>query len=77
MFAGMEGSDALTRQLGASPPEQIVAQLSDEDAADLAEAIGEARHKLGRALDAAGNDAMRYVPKLLRGPIKKAMGIKE
>lgn len=63
----------LRSQLRATPPKALSA-LSDEDLADLNEAIKHARHHHAAELQAAGEKAFGHIPRLLRGPIRKVMG---
>ena len=48
--------------------------LSDDELGNLAEAIGDARHRQAAELHAAGEKAFGHIPRLLRGPIRKVMG---
>jgi len=64
---------SLAGQLG-SLPEGIEA-LPAEHQQDLADALRDARRKQGAALAKAGNDALQYVPALLRPAIRKAVGL--
>jgi hypothetical protein len=48
--------------------------LSDDDLTDLAEAIRTARHRQAAELEAAGEQAFRHIPRLLRVPLRKALG---
>jgi hypothetical protein len=63
----------LAGQLG-SLPEGIDA-LAEEDKQDLADALHEARRRQAAVLAKAGDDALRYVPALLRPAIRKAVGL--
>ena len=64
---------ALEQQLGTAPPEGLTA-LTDEQVSDLALAIRDARHRQAAELAAAGDQAMRHIPKLLRAPVRKVLG---
>jgi hypothetical protein len=63
----------LAGQLG-SLPEGIDA-LAEEDKQDLADALHAARRRQASALAKAGDDALRFVPALLRPAIRKAVGL--
>lgn len=63
----------LAAQLGGLP--EGVAALPVEHQQDLADALTEARRRQGRALAKAGDEALRYVPALLRPAIRKAVGL--
>jgi hypothetical protein len=67
------GRRALEGQLGAGPPAGL-SVLSDAALGDLADAIRAARRRQAQALDQAGDRAMRKIPRLLRGPIRKVVG---
>lgn len=41
----------------------------------LADALGDARRKQGQELTDAAEGALSYVPKLLRGPVRRAVGL--
>ena len=69
-----EGQAELTEQLRATPP-PTVARLPSEDLQHLAGVIRSARHRQAAELQAAGDQAFNLVPRLLRGPIKKIVGI--
>ena len=64
---------ALEAQLGGKPPAGL-AQLQDDELADLTAAIREARHRQAAEIDAAADRALSFVPRLLRGPIKRIVG---
>lgn len=64
---------ALGSQLGAPPPPSL-ARLDDAQLSDLVEAIGEARRRQAAELAAAGEQAFRLLPRVLRGPIRRLMG---
>lgn len=63
----------LREQLRSEPPEGLSA-LSGAHLRHLADAIGAARRRQAEALEAAGEQAFGYVPRLLRGPIRKILG---
>jgi hypothetical protein len=64
----------LADQLGSEPPEGIRA-LPAEQQQDLADALSEARHRQAAALAEAGEQGLKYVPALLRGTVRKAVGL--
>jgi hypothetical protein len=66
-------ADELESELRATPPPGVQ-QLDDASRADLAAAIRDARHRQAAALQAAGEQALRHIPRVLRIPLKKALG---
>jgi len=64
----------LAEQLGGSLPEGIEA-LEDHERRDLADALRDARRRQAKALAEAGEEGLRYVPALLRGAVRKAVGL--
>ena len=64
----------LAEQLGGPLPEGIEA-LPEEQKRDLAEVLREARHRQAKALAEAGEEGLRYVPALLRGAVRKVVGL--
>jgi hypothetical protein len=64
---------ALRAELGAAPPKGLDA-LSDDEIADLAAALHDARARDKAALAKAMQDALQHVPRLLRGPVRKMIG---
>ena len=65
-----KGADALREELGAPAPKA----LSSADAADLAEAIRDARERQTAELHAAIDGAYHHIPRLMRGPLRKVLG---
>lgn len=63
----------LRAQLGARPPASL-GTLTDEQLRDLDDAIGAARRRQAKALAAAGDQALRHIPRLLRGPVRRIVG---
>jgi hypothetical protein len=63
---------ALRAELGAAPPKGLDA-LSDDEVADLAAAVHDARRRQSEALARATEDSLRHIPRLLRGPVRKMM----
>ncbi len=68
-----DGLKALEAELRASAPEGLRG-LRQADLRDLADAVAEARHRQAAELQAAGDQALRHIPRLLRGPIRKVLG---
>ncbi|MFZ1997185.1 MAG: hypothetical protein WAU75_23925 [Solirubrobacteraceae bacterium] len=66
--------NALSAQLRGSVSDALRDQLSDQELADLAAAVADARHRQAAALTEAGERALSHVPRLLRGPIKRIVG---
>ncbi|MDT8915864.1 hypothetical protein [Amycolatopsis sp. PS_44_ISF1] len=64
----------LAEQLGGPVPEGIEA-LPEDRKRDLAEVLRQARHRQAQALGEAGEEGLRYVPALLRGAVRKAVGL--
>jgi predicted DNA-binding transcriptional regulator YafY len=64
---------ALRAELGAAPPKGLDA-LTDDEIADLAAALHEARARDKAALAKAMRDALQHIPRLLRGPVRKMVG---
>lgn len=67
-----DGPTSLAAELRQPPPEGI-AKLADEHLQHLAGALRSARLRQAEALDAAGENAFGYVPRLLRGPIRRML----
>ncbi len=59
---------------GAQPPASLRG-LDDAVVADLAAAITQARREQARLLAASGEASLRHVPRILRGPVKKVLGL--
>jgi hypothetical protein len=51
-----------------------VAALDAEHLRHLTAAVREARHRQAAELEAAGEQALAHIPRLLRGPLRKALG---
>jgi hypothetical protein len=64
---------ALDEQLGAPAPRSLAA-LTDAQVRDLADSVRAARHRQTAELAAGGEQALRHIPKLLRGPVRKVVG---
>jgi hypothetical protein len=68
-----DGLHALEAELRASAPKGLRG-LTEADLRDLAGAVAAARHRQAAELQAAGDQALRHIPRLLRGPIRKVLG---
>jgi hypothetical protein len=64
---------ALEAELGSAPPPGL-ARLAPDELHDLAGAIRDARHRQAAELEAVGDRALSFVPRLLRGPIRRIVG---
>jgi hypothetical protein len=67
-----DGLKALEAELRAAIPDGV-RPIGDDHLQDLADAIKAARHRQVAALGAAGDQALGHIPKLLRGPLRKAL----
>jgi hypothetical protein len=67
------GLAALEAQLGGPPPDGLM-QLSDDQLRDLAQAIADARRRQAAEIEAAGEQALKHIPRLLRVPIRRVLG---
>jgi len=65
---------SLADQLGGPLPDGIAA-LDDAVKQDLAKALDHARRRQSAALVKAGEEGLRYVPALLRGAVRKVVGL--
>jgi hypothetical protein len=65
---------ALSAQLRGNAPDALRDELSDDELADLAAAVADARHRQAAALADAGDRALSHIPRLLRGPVKRVVG---
>jgi hypothetical protein len=63
---------ALRARLGDTPPEALRA-LTGSELNDLVTAITDARLRQSEALAAAGERALGYIPRLLRGPVRRVV----
>ena len=66
--------DTLAGAVGAQPPAAFAA-LSADDAAALAAIVERAAADRDALIDRAIEDSLRHLPALLRGPVKRALGI--
>lgn len=64
----------LTAALGARPPAEFDA-LSVAERAHLATLLDSAREDRTRAMNTAITDSLRVLPAVLRGPVRKVMGV--
>jgi hypothetical protein len=64
---------SLSAQLRGPAPAGL-RELSEDELADLAAALADARHRQAAALAEAGDRALGHIPRLLRGPIKRIVG---
>ena len=67
-----EPLDELARELGAIPPEPF-ARLDAAELGRLAELLHAAREQQSRALRAAMDDGLGFVPRVARGAVKRAL----
>jgi hypothetical protein len=65
---------SLAEHLGGALPEGIEA-LQEHEKQDLADAFREARRRQKAELAVAGEEALKFVPAVLRGAIRKAVGL--
>lgn len=68
-----DGLRALEEQLRGGVPAGVKG-LPAEQLHDLAEAVAQARRRQAAELNAAGEKALRHIPRLLRGPLRKVLG---
>jgi hypothetical protein len=66
--------DDLSRAIGATPPTEFAA-LSDTDRDTLAAAVERAARDRSELLDRAIDNSLRHIPALLRGTVKRALGV--
>ena len=67
-------NDPLAAALRATPPTGFAA-LSGDDAAALAAIVEQAVADRDALIDRAIDDSLRHIPALLRGPVKRALGV--
>jgi hypothetical protein len=60
--------------IGAPPPQELDALSADERAA-LAALVERAARQRSELLDRAIDDSLRHIPALLRGTVKRALGV--
>jgi hypothetical protein len=68
-----EGIRALRRELRGDVPLGL-AELDSEHLNQLAEAVADAKRRQAAEIAAAGDQALKYVPRLLRVAIRKVAG---
>jgi len=66
--------DELARALGAAPPVEFAA-LSAAERASLAATVEDAARARSALLDQGIEDSLRHLPALLRGTVKRALGV--
>jgi hypothetical protein len=66
--------EPLRTAVGADPPQELVEALDADQIAKLSAQVAEARAKQREAMARAGEEALRHVPKLLRGPLQRMLG---
>lgn len=64
---------ALESQLGSTAPAGL-ARLTADELDDLVDAIAEARRRQATEIEAASERALGFIPRLLRGPVRRVMG---
>jgi hypothetical protein len=64
----------LADAIGAPPPAELEA-LSEADTAALAGLVERAARQRSELLDRAIDDSLRHIPALLRGTVKRALGV--
>ncbi|SFB61623.1 hypothetical protein SAMN05216266_12853 [Amycolatopsis marina] len=64
----------LAEQLGGALPDGIEA-LDEAHKQVLADSLRQARRQQAAALSASAEDSLKYVPALLRGAVRKAVGL--
>lgn len=67
------GAQRLESTLGAPLPEGV-RRLEPRHLEHLATTVREARRRQAAELAAAGERSLRFVPRLLRGPLRKVLG---
>jgi hypothetical protein len=68
------GMTTLAKAIKGKPPAEF-ADLSDEEATALAGLVEHAAAERARLIDRAIEDSLRHLPALVRGPVKRALGI--
>jgi hypothetical protein len=71
---GQDATRPLRKELGGELPEGLAA-LDGEELRDLADALRDARKRQSEALADATREVLGYVPRLLRGPVRKVLGV--
>jgi hypothetical protein len=65
--------EALRKAVGTQPPQGLVDALDEEHVDTLAQLVTRARASQTRALERAGDDALRHVPWILRKAVEKIL----
>jgi hypothetical protein len=60
--------------IDATPPPEFAA-LSDADRSALADTVERAARERSQLIDRAIDDSLRHIPALLRGAVKRALGV--
>ena len=66
--------DEIAAAVGGAPPPEFAA-LSPEHRTALAAAVERAAEARSRLLDRGIEDSLRHIPGVLRGPVKRALGM--
>jgi hypothetical protein len=69
-----DGMGELTAATGAEPPAEF-GVLSPSQLAGLAATVEQAARSRSRAIDSAIDESLRYIPGMLRGTVKRALGV--
>jgi len=67
-----KGVKALEAELGGPAPEGLRA-LSDDQLIAFSNALGEAKRRQSGALEAAVQESLEIVPRMVRGPVRKML----
>jgi hypothetical protein len=67
-----QGHERLSEEYGGDLPAGL-ARLTEHDAAHLADAITAARRRQRAALAEASESGLAFVPRILRGPVKRVL----
>jgi hypothetical protein len=67
------GADVLETELGATPPSGL-SSLTPDQREDLAAAVRNAKRRQAKALADAGEQALKLIPRVLRGPVRRLFG---
>jgi hypothetical protein len=65
---------SLSAAIGTTPPAEF-GTLSDAEQAALAGAVEQAARERSQLIDRAIDDSLRHIPGLLRGAVKRALGV--
>ena len=64
----------LSQALGAAPPPELDV-LTEQEQAALAELVTAAAQRRSELLDTAIDESLRHLPALVRGPVKRVLGV--